>query len=87
MKSSQTMRRSEANFPDPPFRDAISAAGTAAGASSGRKIEAYLANIGRRATAAYSALLAEFAKMFSTEDFQERVRPLRQNRQPIYRGR
>ncbi len=38
-------------------------------------------------TAAYSALLAEFTKLFRTEDFQERVRALRENRRPVYRGR
>ena len=38
-------------------------------------------------TAAYAALLPEFTKLFRTEDFQERVRALGENRTPIYRGR
>jgi enoyl-CoA hydratase/carnithine racemase len=38
-------------------------------------------------TAAYAALAPEFAKLFRTEDFQERVRALGANRTPIYRGR
>jgi len=38
-------------------------------------------------TAAYAALLPEFTKLFRTEDFQERVRALRENRRPVYRGR
>jgi enoyl-CoA hydratase len=38
-------------------------------------------------TAAYAALLPEFAGLFRTEDFQERVRALRENRLPIYKGR
>ena len=38
-------------------------------------------------TAAYAALLPEFAKLFRTEDFQERIRAFGENRPPIYRGR
>jgi len=38
-------------------------------------------------TAAYAALLPEFTKLFRTEDFQERIRAIRENRRPVYRGR
>jgi enoyl-CoA hydratase len=38
-------------------------------------------------TAAFAALLPEFAKLFRTEDFQERIRAARENRPPLYRGR
>jgi enoyl-CoA hydratase len=38
-------------------------------------------------TAAFAALLPEFAGLFRTEDFQERVRAARENRLPVYRGR
>jgi enoyl-CoA hydratase len=37
--------------------------------------------------AAYAALLPEFAALFRTEDFQERIRALRENRAPVYQGR
>ena len=38
-------------------------------------------------TAAFAGLLPEFARLFRTEDFQERLRAGRENRLPIYRGR
>jgi enoyl-CoA hydratase len=38
-------------------------------------------------TAAFGALLPEFARLFRTEDFQERLRAPRENRLPVYRGR
>jgi enoyl-CoA hydratase/carnithine racemase len=38
-------------------------------------------------TAAFAALQPEFAKLFRTEDFQERVRAARENRAPVYQGR
>ena len=37
--------------------------------------------------AAYASLLAEFGALFKTEDFRERVRALRESRQPAYQGR
>jgi len=38
-------------------------------------------------TAAFAGLLPEFAKLFRTEDFQERLRAARENRLPVYHGR
>ena len=38
-------------------------------------------------TAAFAALLPEFAGLYRTEDFQERVRAFRDNRRPVYKGR
>jgi enoyl-CoA hydratase/carnithine racemase len=38
-------------------------------------------------TAAFGALLPEFAQLFRTEDFQARLRAARENRLPVYRGR
>jgi enoyl-CoA hydratase/carnithine racemase len=38
-------------------------------------------------TAAFAALLPDFATLFRTEDFQERLRAARDNRPPVYRGR
>lgn len=38
-------------------------------------------------TAAFAALLPDFANLFRTEDFQERIRAANENRAPVYRGR
>ena len=34
-----------------------------------------------------AALLPDFAKLFRTEDFQERIRAAKENRLPVYLGR
>jgi enoyl-CoA hydratase len=38
-------------------------------------------------TAAFAALLPEFARLFRTEDFRERIQAAKENRFPVYRGR
>jgi enoyl-CoA hydratase len=38
-------------------------------------------------TAAFAALQSEFARLFATEDFRERIRSVQENRVPVYRGR
>jgi enoyl-CoA hydratase/carnithine racemase len=38
-------------------------------------------------TAAFAALQPDFASLFRTQDFQERIRAANENRAPVYRGR
>ena len=61
--------------------------GAVGGLPDGALLELFLARRGEDAESAFAALLPDFAKLFRSEDFQERIKAAKENRIPVFHGR